>query len=428
MKKFSTRLFLLATGLTIFSAAAVQAAPSPKDLDTYYKLEESASWKTGGFIKDKIKEGKDVAEWSEILALHAMRVKAQPNVIFECARTAARAQPKNLHFLVTYAWALAKLDKFEAAQEFIERVLKADPKNARGLAVQAFIWGEQGKEEDLSKELMRSAIKYEPNDPDVHYLSYHFYKKIFNFDEAMRLLGNWIKAHPNDVTARLNRVEFLRTLRRRDEALEECKKVLAINPDNEAAHYSIISIYHDMQNHKATVEAASKYLNKDRMNYGLFELWKRRADSYYHLKQYDKSIADYSTVLCILQGSTADSKFSPDLKRVDDKVSRNYLQIWCARCIALMDAGKEKRAFDDITQLLRQFPTNSGALQANIRICEKMGKYQAALNSLGVLTDKDSDIAEWHKIKVRLLRKAGREADAAAAEKRFKEVTEFGTR
>lgn len=428
MKKLLSNHFLLAAGLSIFCAANAQAAPNKKDLDTYYKLEESASWKTGSFIKDKINEGKDVAEWNEILALHGLRIKADANTFFLCARTAARAQPKNLHFLVTYALALAKLNKFDAAQEFIERVLKTDPKNARGLAAQAFIYAEQGKEEALSQELMRTAIKYAPNDPDVHFMSYHFYKKIFNFDEAMRLLNNWIKAHPSDVAARLNRVEFLRTLRRRDEAMEECKKILAISPDNESAHYSIISNYHEMKDYKATIEAASKFLTRDRISFGLFELWKRRADSYYHLKQYDKAISDYSTVLRILQPQVPDTKFSSDLKQTDDKVRRNYLQVWSARCIAFMDSGKEKRALYEITQSLRQFPNNTGILQAHISICEKSGKYQAALNSLGVLTDKDSDIAQWHKMKVRLLRKAGREADAVAAEKRFKEVTEFGTR
>lgn len=423
---FSTRLFLL-TFSALLSGDCAQAAPSKQDLDKYNKFEESASWETNSFLNNKIKEGKDVAEWNEILALHLMRVKADPNVIFMCARTAARAQPKNLHFLVTYALALSRLDKYDAAQQFLDRVLKAEPKNARGLAVQAYIYGEQGKEEALAQELMREALKLAPNDSDVNLYAFHFYKKMFNIDEAMKVRYSWIKNHPKDVNARLHIAEFLKNMRRRDEAIEECKKVLDLSPDCEAAHYCLISTYYDQQDYKATIEAASKYLNKDRMHFGLFELWKRRADSYNRLKQYDKAIADYSVILRIMQ-PCPDTKFSTDLKNADEKLRRCYMQAWVSRCFVYIDAGNAKRAYDDLALMLRHHPNNPGALQANIRACEQLGKYQQALNSLEILTQKDPDIAEWHKIKIRLLRKAGREADAVAAEKRFKEVTEFGSK
>ncbi len=414
--------------LVCLSVTETGAAPSKQDLDTFNKLMAKMSPEAGVYLDKKIKAGKDLAQWYELQSIWLMRQITHPyNAAFQAARSAAREEPKNTHILVTYAMSLEKFGKHEAAQEFVDRVLKTDPKNARALAVQALLLALSNTDEEVSKEAMRTAIKLAPKDSDVNYYAYHFYQKSFDFEESKKALDRWTEACPKDGFVHMLRAELFRRARNRDEAIKECKIALSINPDFPWAHYVLICVYFDKQDYKQTIDAATRYFGNNELEHE-YELMARRGEAYAHLNQDDKAITDFTTALKILQPDNSTDKFSRTLNQAPDKYKRNYIQHWITRSSLYLKVGKTQRACDDLTQLLKIYPLNLGALQMRIRVYEKLGKNVLALKDLNLLIEKDSDIAEWYKIKARVLRKMGRETDAVAAEKRMKDVSTFGTR
>jgi tetratricopeptide (TPR) repeat protein len=94
----------------------------------------------------------------------------------------------------------------------------------------------------------------------------------------------------------------------------------------------------------------------------------------------------------------------------------------------LNECGKSDQALLDISKMILAIPENPGARQARIEILEKMQKYEQALKDIDFLIVKDPDIAEWYKMKAKFQRKLNKPKDAAATEKRMKDVIEFGSK
>ncbi len=405
------------------------AKPSKQDLDAFYKLQNRMSPEAFSLIENKIKAGKDLGDWNELKAIWYLRGPGtHSEEMFFAARNAARQDPKNTHILVTYAMSLTMMRKHEAAQEFLNRVLKSNPKDARALAAEAYLLADQNTSEDLAREEMKSAIKIAPNDPDVNNLALSFYRKIFDYDSAKQSLDRWIKASPNDLLPRMILAELLKSARHRDEAISECQKVIAINPDLDWAHHVLINTCADKMDYKAVIAAVSDLFAKSKSSKSNFELWVRRAEAYAHLNQYDKAISDYTSAMNVLVPGTPQDKLPVDISKFHEKTRRCYLQYFTSRAQMYVKTGKAEKASENMTLLLRISPSNAGGLLTRIEAYEALKKYDLALSDMDRLLRKDSDVAEWYKIKIRLLRKMGREADAKAVEKRMKEVDEFGTR
>lgn len=418
---------LVALGLSFDCSAS--AKPSKQDLDTFYKLQNKMTPDALSFIDNKIKAGKDLGDWNELKAIWYFRGPGSHfEEMFFAARSAARQDPKNTHILVTYAMSLTMMKKHEAAQEFLDRVIKSNRKEARALAVEAYLLADQNRSEDLAREEMKSAIKIAPNDPDVNNLALMFYRKIFDYDSAKQSLDRWIKASPNDLLPRMILAELLKNARHRDEAIAECKKVLAINPDLDWAHHVLINTCADKMDYKAVIASVSDLLTKSKSAKFNYELWVRRAEAYGHLNQYDKAISDYTSAMNVLAPGTPQDKLPVDISKFHEKAKRCYLQYFTSRAQMYVKTGKSLIASQQMSQILSMSPHNAGALLTRIEAYEALKKYDLALADMDRLLRKDSDVAEWYKIKIRLLRKMGREADAKAVERKMKEVYEFGTR
>lgn len=428
MKKSQIKTLILCIAICLTNFQAVLAKPSKQELDAYYKLEDKLSPEAGTYLDKKIKAGKDLADWHELQTFHLIRSYSyRIEDIFIAARSAARAEPHNPHVVVTYAIALTLLRKHQAAQELLDKVIKSDQKNARALAAQAYLFADQNANDELAQEEMKAAIKIAPTDPTVNHLALMFYRKLFDYEAAKTALNRWIIAHPNDLYPRMLLAELMRTARHKDQAIKVCREVIAINPNLDWAHHTLINTNYDKQDDKAVISAVNELFNKIPSSKSNYDLINRRAEAYKHLQQYDQALLDYSKACqVILPGNEA--KLPPELKTVHEKVRRAYLQNWIGRAAMLVKTDKAKQASDDLTQVLRMFPSNTGALQIRVQAYEAQKKYDLALQDAELLIKKDSDVAEWYKIKASIQRKMGKEADAKATEKRLKEVNEFGIR
>lgn len=399
-------------------------------MDQAQKLLESHSEALIKLVEKKFKEGKNQAYWSEVQALYNLRnVKEKSSFPYAPALNAAKIEPTNDHYLVTWAQTLTEMGKKAQAQQVLEKVLKRSPKDARAHALQAFILISEGNNNDFAEDEIKTAIKLNPTDPDVNYLASQVYKKLFKDEECIEALKRWTKAHPNDALAHLILGNFIWDMRDRQKGLEECKLAVKINPDFTRAQLSLINMYHKSGKLKELIAHTTSVLSSDKSTLGKTEaVWTQRADAFREFKQWDKAATEYGLGLKALVPDTSENVFSPDIRHMDSHSRRRYFEIWLARCQMLNAAGKSKQALELISKMILAMPDNPGARQTRIEILDSAKKYELALIDVNYLILKDPDVAEWYKMKADFQRKLNRPADAAATEKRMKEVIKFGSK
>ena len=120
VKKVHIPIALLACAISsLVHANTAHAKPSKQELDAFYKLLDNLSSETVAYLDNKIKAGKDLAEWYELQTFFRMRIPYyKPQDIFMSARAAARAEPKNPHVVVTYAISLMFLKNTKLHKNF----------------------------------------------------------------------------------------------------------------------------------------------------------------------------------------------------------------------------------------------------------------------------------------------------------------------
>ncbi len=419
---------LLASILALQSQTAI-CAPSSSEIAESNKLFYQNSDKLIPLIEKKLKTGKDKAYWSEVQARYNLR-NARRDVVFSFypARQAAMLEPTNDHYMITWAMTLAEINKREEAQEIIDKVLKRSPKDARAHAVQAYLISNSGANNAFAEEEIKNAIKLDSKDPDVNYFASLVYKKLVNEKEYAQALKRWVQSYPQDAMAHHHMSRFYFEIREKDKGIEEGKIALKINPNFRRAQMHMIEMLHNLGRYKELIAFSKPVLTPDRHEIIDEDSWTKRADAYRYFKQFDKAADDYAQALVCLLPNTPVNQFSKDIKHFSIHMRRRYFEIWLARCQMLSECGKSDQALLDISKMILAIPENPGARQARIEILEKMQKYDQALKDVDFLIAKDPDIAEWYKMKAKFQRKLNKPKDAAATEKRMKDVIEFGSK
>lgn len=417
-----------ALSLILLMPLAAFSKPSQADIDKANKLLYSLSPEFYPFVEAKLKSGKDMAYWHEMYAICGFGRGAISidQFHFDNARAAARLEPGNGHILTTYAIILAYKKKIGVAQQLIDRVLKALPKDARAHAAQALIAVEKG-DIDFANSEMELAVKLDPKDPDVNSIAYQFYRKTINPKMALFTLERWVKVRPKDIFALRNRADFYRVDDKFAKSLVDCKAALAINPNYDDVRAVMIHTLGEMKDYKGVIAEGNKFLTKDKMNHFFVLTWERRAIAHFQLKDYKKAIADYSVVLKIL-GDGNDTKYNTSIIHMEEAKQQCYLKSWLGRCDAYAKIGENAKAIHDLNVILVGAPQTAGAVFLRARINCDTGKYDDALKDVNRLIASDPDVAEWYRLKAQIYRKMGKEQEALKAEKTLKNIERFGSR
>jgi tetratricopeptide (TPR) repeat protein len=419
---------VLVLSILLLTALPGDCKPSQADLDKANSLLNSFSPEFFTFVQSKLKTGKDMATWHELLARSGFGRGAVSieQFHFDNARAAARLEPGNGHILTTYAIVLAFKKKTAVAQQIIDRVLKSLPNDARTHAAQGLIALERG-DLDFADSEIELAVKLNPKDPDVNSIAYQFYRKSINPKMAMATLDRWVQVKPTDIFALRNRADFARVDDKFAKSLADCKAALAMNPKYDDVRVVLIHTLSDLKDYKGVIAEANKILDKDKMNHFFASTWQRRADAYVHLKEYKKAIADYTVTIKVLADGD-DTKYSSSIVHFDQSKQQCYLRAWLARCDLYGKIGDVKSAMKNIDALLAANPKEAGAVFLRARINMENAQYDAALKDINKLIASDPDVAEWYKLKAQTLRKMGKEADAVKVESTLKSVLRFGAR
>lgn len=420
---------VLVLSILLLTALPGDCKPSQADLDKANTLLNSFSPEFFTFVLAKLKTGKDMAFWHEMLAQSGFSRGSVSieQFHFDNARAAARLEPGNGHILTTYAIILAYKKKTAVAQQIIDRVLKALPNDARAHAAQGLIALERGNLDFADSEI-ELAVKLNGKDPDVNSIAYQFYRKSINPTMAMATLDRWVQVKPTDIFALRNRADFARVDDKFAKSLADCKAALAMNPKYDDVRVVLIHTLSDMKDYKGVIQEGSKLLSKDKMSPPFAHTWERRGDAYASLHEYKKAISDYTNAIKILSSDHGDTKYDASIVHLDSFQQQIYLRSWLARCNMYGKIGDVTSAMKNIDALLLILPKEAGAVFLRARINMENAQYDAALKDIDKLIASDPDVAEWYKIKAQTLRKMGKETDAVKVESTLKSVLRFGAR
>ncbi len=419
----------LVMSILLLTALPGDCKPSQADIDKANALLNSLSPEFYGFVVAKLKSGKDMAFWHEMLAQSgfARGAVSIEQLHFDNARAAAKLEPGNGHILTTYAIILAYKKKIDVAQQLIDRVLKALPNDARAHAAQGLIALERG-DLDFADSEIELAVKLNGKDSDVNSLAYQFYRKSINPKMAMATLDRWVRVSPKDIFALRNRADFSRVDDKFAKSIADCKAALAINPKYEDVRVVLIHTLSDMKDYKGVIQEGSKLLGKDKMSPRFAHTWERRGDAYALLHEYKKAISDYTNAIKILSSDHTDTKYDASIVHLDSYQQQIYLRSWLSRANMYGKVGDVTSAMKNIDSLLLINPKEAGAVFLRARINMENAKYDAAIKDINKLIASDPDVAEWYKLKIQTLRKMGKEADAAKVEATLKKIERFGSR
>lgn len=412
-----------------FSIAKISAA----DQNKVKSLQGLGDSSVVEFVQDKLKQGKDVNEWNETLAVIGICKGSiqSGDIYFEAARNFARAEPENPRALATFSLILALIGKSDASLKLSQRALQLDPKNARALAAQAYLAGNQSSESDLAKEIIDKAIKAAPRDREINYVACRIYQKLLEDDLAEKAFARIIQANPNDATAYLQRAYYYKDIRDFKRAVVDCEKALSINPKYERALYMQGRMLHHLERWQDAIVVYNKLAVMKKKDQDLFfsnSNWIRLAECHSALGQYKKAIEAYSLAIKDMSPEKTDAVFSKSCLHMNKKSKEGYIESWAARSQLFAKSGQIDRAIKDSTSLLSVFPKNPTGLHGRASQFQKAGKYELALKDVETLISVDPDVAVWYRTKVDLLRKLGRTEEAKRVERQFNSLEKFGVK
>ncbi|MCW5821379.1 MAG: tetratricopeptide repeat protein [Cyanobacteria bacterium TGS_CYA1] len=433
MVRNSTSIYLF-IALSLFAQAnngILLAKISPADQNKVKTLQGLGDSSAVQFVHEKIKQGKDLNEWNETLAVIGIsngHLKAG-DIYFEAARNFARAEPENPRALATFALALALIGKADASLKLSKRALQLDPKNARALVAQAHILSNQGSEFELVKEIIGKAVKLAPKDREVNFIAYRLYQKLLEDDAAEKALDRIIEANPKDASAYVQRAWYFKDIRDFKRAADDCQKAVNINPKYEGALYLQGRMLHHLERWQDAIAAYNKIIQIKKSNEESYigsPSETRLAECYAALGQNQKAIERYSIAIKHMSPEKTDAVFSKASIHMNKKSKEDYIKSWSSRAQLYAKSGQMDRAIKDSTGLLAVFPKNPTGLHERANEYQKAGKYELALKDVETLISIDPDVAVWYRTKVDLLKKMGRKDEAQRFEKQSNSLEKFG--
>lgn len=427
----SIYLFVALSLFALANNGILLAKISPADQNKVKTLQGLGDSSAVQFVQEKIKQGKDLNEWNETLAVLGISIgKISPgDIYFEAARNFARAEPENPRALATFALTLAMIGKADASLKLSQRALQLNPKTSRALAAQALIASEQGSESDLAKEIIGKAVKIAPKDREINYIAYKVYQKLLEDDLAEKALGRIIEANPNDATAYNQRAWYYKDIRDFKRAADDCQKAIDINPKYEGALYMQGRMLHHLERWQESIAAYNKLvqIKKAKGEAGIGATSEiRLAECYAALGQNQKAIEHYTIAIKQMSPEKTDTVFSKGCMHMNKSTKEDYISSWSSRAQLYAKSGQIDRAIKDSTGLLAVFPKNPTGLHERINEYQKAGKYELALKDVETLISIDPDVAVWYRTKVDLLKKMGRKEEAKRFEKESNSLEKFG--
>ncbi len=409
----------------------VQIAPVPETYESVYCFLDR-----GDFVylaevaENEIKKGGQVnPKWYEYLAIAKIHddLNKEACKAFIPARTAARMNPNNPHFLSTLAMAMCFMQKPIPAMELAKKAIQKEPKNGRNHAVLAYALALTDRADPLAGEEMKNAIKLSPGDIDVNVLADAFFQVTTQDQGIDQTYARWIKHRPKSAYAYYKLADFQKDVHEDDNAIKNCLKSLSLNPGYEAPARVLAKIYYERREFKKGVDLLNGVL-KIKGSSANYHTHGRLGQFYAELNQPQKSAEHLTQAIKLLVPNTNPNKFCKTAKNIEKNDLFFYTTWWEARARQYAKLGQVEKGVLSLSDLLSVLPDNSMALFARGQIYMQANKLDSALRDINALVSMDPDVSQWYKAKIDVLKKMGRKEEAMKVQKEHFAVEKFGVK
>ncbi len=368
--------------------------------------------KIGLFLKDRKKTDEAVSLWlkqdeknltaRKIAILSAFR-NSDKDLAVEHLNRILEDDPAGFESsLMDLTQIMKKGDKADFVFDVLEEVAKQHPEQAAVFFVQALLAGQLNKI-DIAEEKVDKALAIEPEWTKALILRAQIAVQRDNLDLARELFENVLEKAPDNDRIRKMLAQILMETKAYDDAVQLYQNVLDNKPDDGESQFAIALIYLEQKKYDDAQIFLKKLINKP--------AWDARASFYLGRIEFKKE--HYETALVwfdkVTQGPYAyDSSmaavsvllqqkhFVEAKQRLQDlavKFPKQRLNILLLQAEIYNEQKNHQKAFDIITDALKQAPEHRDLLYTRALIAEKLDKLDVLEADLKKILLKNPDDA-----------------------------------
>jgi tetratricopeptide (TPR) repeat protein len=193
--------------------------------------------------------------------------------------------------------------------------------------------------------------------------------KLFGFKQTELIMYKWKNPDPAITLATFEELEFYRLIGQYDTVVEICQGVVQYSPNDFLAQYHLAVAYNDIDKHEESIETFNIVLKLPRTEeYVVHEILFYQSNSYYEIKNYEKSI------------EFAKQALSHEIdENIDDETLAEYYEQLCDSYVGLENHKEALKAIDK-------------ALNYNTDVAEYYNKKGNILREL----DMDEESLVWY--------------------------------
>ncbi|MBP7862303.1 hypothetical protein KA183_11515 [bacterium] len=403
--------------------------PFPQDYKTVYEYLDMGEFSELASIAEmQIKKGGKVdPKWYEYLAIAKLHDDLNKDAFkaFTPARTAARMQPNNAHALSTLALVLCFMQKFDVAIDLARKACVKDPKDGRNHAILAYSMALMDQGDPVAAEEMKIARKLSPGDLDVNFVDDIYSTNTAQDKGIDAALARWLKYRPKSAYVYFRLCDFHKDTHEDNKSVTEALKALEINPGFEAPARVLARTYYERKQWQKGVDLLTSVLKHKS---GTYHTHGRLGQFYAELNQPQKAIEHLNIAIKLIVPESDPNKFYKSARKIEKNNLYFYTAWWQARAAEYAKAGQVDKGVSSLSDLLSVLPDNSLAMYTRSQVFMRAKKYEQALRDLNALVIMDPDVPEWYKAKIDVLKKMGKNVEAAKVQKEHFAVEKYGSK
>jgi tetratricopeptide (TPR) repeat protein len=188
-----------------------------------------------------------------------------------------------------------QIGDLNSTEIILNRVLAAHSKNLPALHILGLVKASQSKHKEAA-ELLKRAIRLNPNDPSLHYNLAKALQESGAHKESLPHHKKAVELNPTNPEAWLNYGKSLSNLGFNVDALDVYQNSLQINPNFTEAFLNIGATLKDLERYDEALNYADKAISINPMLSGA---WSNRGIALKELKRYDEALASYDKAISL---------------------------------------------------------------------------------------------------------------------------------
>jgi tetratricopeptide (TPR) repeat protein len=238
------------------------------------------------------------------------------------------------------------------------------------------------KQYDRAVRASQEALRIEPNDPWTWGNLGQAYNNLNQYDKAVTAYQEAVRIKPDYADAWYNLGLVYRDLKQYDKAVATLQEAVRIDPKDAAGWYALGDAYHDLKQYDKAVTAFQEVV---RIKPEYADAWNNLGHVYRELKQYDKAVTAFQYAL----------RFEPD-----------YVLSWYSLGVVYLNQGRSGKAYKAY-QTLRKLDASMADTFSNAVLKERWLRYATSdggsvyfIDFRSISPVSESIVKVWAKIDI----------------------------